>query len=318
VNLGQRENILETFVRLLESDNIQVRSRSHHSLQALTGQQFPFAAEGSPADRATTMKSWRRWIETEGATAKLALPLSDRAIVLGRTLLVAPGMVIELDADYKEQWRVRLPGSAWGCQGLPNGHRLVAINAHSMVVEYDESGKEVWKKDRLPGAPTSVQRLDNGNTLVACGNAQQTVEIAPDGTTTSITVPGNPISAQRLDNGNTLVALQQTQRVVEVDRTGRIVWEIRTGGNPPMHAVRLDNGNTLVTLTQARKVIEYDFTGKIVWQTARPLINPYAAQRLANGITLVIDHTGLHEFDTAGSGSRLPFRQQQLTGLSSF
>jgi outer membrane protein assembly factor BamB len=318
-NLGQRENILETLVRLLDSSNIQVRSRSHQSLQALSGQQIPFAAEGSPADRAKTVKDWQQWIETSGAAAKLNVPLTDRAVVLGRTLLIAPGMVIELDASHAETWRQRLAGSAWGCQGLPNGHRLIAINSHAMVVEYDDRGHEVWKKDRLPAPPTSVQRLDNGNTLVACGNAQQIVEIAPDGKTTSMTVQGHPISAQRLDNGNTLVALQQTQRVVEVDRTGKVVWEVRTDGNPPWHAVRLENGNTLVTLTQARKVVEYEPAGKApVWQTTTPLINPYAAQRLPDGNTLVADHTGVHEFDTTGKQVRMPLKQQQVTGLSSF
>ena len=224
------------------------------------------------------MKAWRQWLESNAATAKLNLPLSDRAARLDRTLVVANGMLIELDSSHMQQWQTRLSGSAWGCQGLPNGHRLVAINSHAMVVEYDDRGKEVWRKDRLPAPPTSVQRLENGNTLVACGNAQQIVEITPDGSTSSISVPGNPISAQRLDNGNTLVALQQMQKVVEVDGSGRVVWEMRTGGNPPWHAVRLENGNTLVTLTQARKVVEYDGTGKnIVWQTAAPLINPYAA-----------------------------------------
>jgi hypothetical protein len=320
VNLGHREDILETFVRLLESGDVQVRSRSHQSLQALTGQQeIRFAAEGSTTDRAATVKAWRQWIDTNGATAKLTVPLSDRAVVLGRTLLISSGAIVELDADYKERWRGRLPGSAWGCQGLPNGHRLVAINSHAMIIEYDDSGKEVWKKDRLPAPPTSAQRLENGNTLVACGNVQQVVEIAPDGTTTSITVPGHPICAQRLDNGNTLVALQQAQRVVEIDGTGRVVWDLRNVGSPPFHAVRLDNGNTLVTLTQARKVVEYDPTGKNpVWETKTPLVNPYAAQRLPNGNTLVADHVGVHEFDATGKQVQLPFRQQQLTGLSSF
>jgi outer membrane protein assembly factor BamB len=318
-NVGERKDVLETLVRLLESPNVVVRSRSQQSLQALTSQQFPFAPEGTPADRAATVKAWQQWIETNGSTAQLNLPLAERAAVLGRTLLVAQGALLELDADHKERWKTRLAGSAWGCQGLSNGHRLVAINSHAMVIEYDDSGKEIWRKDRLPAPPTSVQRLDSGNTLVACGNAQQVVEIAPDGSTTSIGVQGYPISAQRLDNGNTLVALQQAQRVVEVDVSGRIVWEAQTGGNPPWHAVRLDNGNTLVTLTQARQVVEYDPTGKtVVWRTQVPLVNPFAAQRLPSGNTLIADHNGIQEIDASGKQVRFQHRQPQVTGLSSF
>jgi hypothetical protein len=318
-NLGERANVLEILVRLLESSQVAVRSRSHQSLQSLTGQKIPFAIEGAAADRAAAIQKWKQWMVANGASAEFRLPLEDRTVPLGRTLVVSRGAMIELDADRKEQWKLQLSGAAWGCQGLPNGNRLVAINSHAMVIEYDSSGKEVWRKDRLPAPPTSVQRLDSGNTLVACSNVNQVVEISPDGSTTMIPVAGRPIWAQRLDNGNTLVALQETQRVVEVNGAGKILWEARTGGHPPSHAVRLENGNTLVTLTQARKVVEYDPSGRtIVWSTQAPLVNPYVAQRLAGGNTLVGDHSGVQEFDATGKPLPWRHRQQQVTGLSSF
>jgi outer membrane protein assembly factor BamB len=319
-NLGERKNVLEAFVDLLASEDLTVRYRTQQSLQTLTSHRVPFAAEGSAADRAATAKAWQQWIEANGSTAKLKLPLSDRPIVLGRTLVVAAGALVELDADRKERWQTRLPGAALGCQGLPSGHRLVAIHSHSTVVEFDDAGKEVWKKDRLPAPPTSVQRLESGNTLVTCGNAQQIIEIAPDGSMgTTITVPGHPVFAQRLDSGNTLICLQQTQRVVEVNSSGKIVWEVRTDGTRPSHAIRLDNGNTLVTLTQGRKIVEYDPTGKtIVWSSQVPLINPSSAQRLANGNTLVADQAGIHEVDATGKNLLWQRRMQQVTGLSSF
>jgi PQQ-like domain len=233
-------------------------------------------------------------------------------------LVAAPGALIELDADFKERWRTRLSGAAWGCQGLPNGHRLVAVNSHSMVVEYDDAGREVWKKDRLPAPPTSVERLDSGNTLIACAAARQIVEVAPDGSITAIFASGQPILAQRLDNGNTLAVLQQPDsRVVELTAAGQVIWDARTSGLVPTHAVRLPGGNTLVTLTQARKVVEYDAAGKtIVWEsTPAALIAPSAAQRLTNGNTLVADLTGLREIDPSGKQVRW-YRQQQVTGLS--
>jgi hypothetical protein len=187
-----------------------------------------------------------------------------------------------------------------------------------MVIEYDDSGKEVWRKDRLPAAPYSVQRLETGGTLVACPDANQIIDITPDGNTTITNVPGRPISAQRLESGSTLVALQQQMRVVEVDRTGQIVWEARTR-NPPGHAVRLDNGNTLVSITNERKVVEYDTTGKnVVWASEVMLTNPYAAQRLSNGNTVVADHMGVHELDPTGKKILNSLRQPQVTGLSSF
>ena len=319
-NLGEREDVLETFVALLESPELRIRSRSQQGLKGLTGQSINFPPDGKPEDRATAVAQWKQWLAASGATAKLTLPLLDQAVPLGRTLLVSQGqsLVVELDADNKVRWRQTLPGPAWGCQGLSNGHRLIAIYSHSMVIEYDDNGKEVWRKDRLPGAPYTVQRLENGNTLVACADANQLVEIASDGTTKAINIAGRPISAQRLDNGNTLVALQQGNRVVEVDSAGKITWEARTTG-PPSHAVRLDNGNTLVTVMSPRQVVEFDPTGKtIAWKSAVALTNPYVAQRLPSGNTLVADHRGVHELDASGQRIIRSHTQPQVTGLSSY
>ncbi|HEX7929354.1 MAG TPA: HEAT repeat domain-containing protein, partial [Sphingomicrobium sp.] len=240
VAFNERTGVLETLLKLLESPSVEIRTRSQHTLQSLTGQHIPFAAEGSSADRAASIRAWRQWIDSQGASAILARPLTDRSTPLGRILVVSPSVLVELDANRQERRRISLPGSAWGCQGLPNGNRLVAINSHAMVIEYDDAGREVWRKDRLPAPPTSVQRLDSGSTLIACGNTQQVVEVAPDGSTTTIDVPGHPISAQRLESGNTLVALQDGQRVVEVNSRGRVLSEINTG-SPPVHAVRLEN-----------------------------------------------------------------------------
>jgi|GEM_PF-579767 len=319
-NAGER-NVLDTFVALLDSQNVRVRTRSSQSLRSLTGQKIDFAPEGKPEDRAKSIAAWKQWVSTEGATAKFTLPLTDQTVPLGRTLYVSQApqsKLFELDQEYKKVWEKDLPGPAWGCQGLPNGNRLVAVYSQSMVIEYGADGQEVWRKEGLPGPPYSVQRLDDGSTLVACADIQQLVEIAPDGTTKSLNVQGRPMSAQRLDNGNTLCALQQGNRVVEVDRAGKLVWEIRTGNNPAQ-AVRLENGNTLVCLMSSRQVIEYDPTGKtIVWRSAGRLANAYGAQRLSNGTTLVADYQGLHEFDTTGANEKLILRQNNIVGLSSY
>jgi outer membrane protein assembly factor BamB len=319
VNAGDRE-VLQTFVALLDSKTPRIRMRSHQSLRALSGQKIDFASEASPAERAKAVAAWKQWVSTEGLTASLKLPLTEQNVQLGRTLYVSQSQsqLVELDADKKQRWQTRLPGPAYGCQGLPNGHRLVAVYAQSLVIEYDADGKECWRKDGLPGPPYSVQRLDDGSTLVACADIQQVIEIAPSGKTTPINVQGRPMSAQRLDNGNTLVALQQGNRVVEVDKAGKIVWEARTG-NGPGHAVRLENGNTLVSLMNTRQVVEYDPTGKtIVWRSQARLMNPYAAQRLPSGNTLVADFQGLHELDAQGAKVVWEQRVPNCTGLSSF
>jgi outer membrane protein assembly factor BamB len=317
-NRGEAGDVLETLVRLLDSRLVSVRSQSHRTLEALTGHRIPFASGGAVADRALAASAWRDWIKTHGATAKFKIPLRDREAKLDRLLVVSPGLVVELDSDRKERWRMQLPGAAWGGQSLPNGHRLIAINAHSMIIEYDDTGKEVWRKDRLPGPPSSVQRLDSGATLVACGSANQIVEIAPDGSTRTITIPGRPVFAERLDNGNTLVTLMETNRVVEVDADGKTLWEADTLGMRPAHATRLTSGGTLLTLA-ARKVVELDPTGTIVvWSSRVSLINPTAALRLPSGNTLIADHNGVQEVDATGTNVLWRHRQQEVTSISAF
>jgi hypothetical protein len=318
-NAGQR-SVLETFVALLQSESPRIRARSYQSLRALTGQKIDFAPEGNAEARNRQIASWNAWVRSEGATAKFTLPLTDQNILLGRTLYVsqAQSLLVELDSEKKKRWEAKLPGPAWGCQGLPNGHRLVAVYAQSLVIEYDADGKEVWRKEGLPGPPYSVQRLDSGSTLVACADVQQIIEIAPDGSTKPTNVQGRPMSAQRLENGNTLVALQQGNRIVEVDPAGKITWEVRTG-NGPAHAVRLENGNTLVSLMNTRQVVEYDPTGKtIVWRSNARFANPYCAQRLPSGNTLVSDYQGVHEIGPDGTKVQWQLRQPGITGLSSF
>jgi hypothetical protein len=319
-NLEERADILETLVRLLDSPSAKIRTRSYQSLAALTGQQIAYLPDASASDRAAGARAWKEWVEKSGADARWTLPLPDQSAPLGRILFVssAQATAVEMDADHKQRWQTRIPGPAWGCQGLPNGHRLIAVYSASMVIEYDAEGKEIWRKDRLPGSPFSVQRLDNGNTLVACPTHRMLVEISASGATTTIPIDGNPISAQRLDNGNTLVALQQSNSIAEVDRSGKIISSFRTPG-PPGHAVRLENGNTLVTLPGQRQVVEYDSSGNnIVWRTQMPLSNPYAAQRLASGNTLIADQSGVREIDAGGANVLWQHRQTQVTGLSAF
>lgn len=317
-NIGEKTT-LATFVKLLESENPRVRVRSHQSLRALSGQQIAFSSEGKPEERAKSIEAWKAWIEKEGAVAKLTLPLPETDVPLGRTLFVSHvhSMVVELDSNHNERWRVRLP-NPWGCQGLPNGNRLIGAYAQNSVIEYSEDGKEVWKKDRLPGPPYSVQRLASGNTLIACADANQIVEVAPDGTTTSINQAGRPICARRLENGNTLIALQQNNRVVEVDKANKVIWEARNM-NGPCSCTRLENGNTLIVQMYTGQVVEVDASGgKTVWTAKVPLVNPCDAQRLANGNTLIADNNGLHEIDPTGAEIRWQHKQNNITGVSQF
>jgi outer membrane protein assembly factor BamB len=319
-NMGERES-LKAFVELLSAENSRIRLRSHQSLRALSGKQIAFSADGKPEERTKSIDEWKKWVEGDGQMAKLTTPLPENDLPLGRTLFVSYGQstVIELDADHKERWRTRVM-NPWACQGLPNGNRLIAaFNQGQMsVIEFNEAGKEIWRKDRLPGIPYSVQRLENGNTLVACKDVSQLVEISPDGSTKSQNVTGQPMYAQRLENGNTLVALNQGGRVIELDPKQQIVWEAR-GMNGPSFCQRLDSGNTLIVQMHTGQVVEVDAKGSgTVWTSKVPLVNPYSAQRLASGNTLIADNNGVTEVDPTGQQVKWRHSQNNVTGVSQF
>jgi outer membrane protein assembly factor BamB len=320
-DLGERTT-LPVFVALLKSEDPRVRQASHETLRALTAQPIAFASQAPPDVRAATVTRWEEWVAKEGEKATLKTPLPDLGIRLGRTLIASQvqSSVVELDADFKVRSTIRVP-NPWGVWGLPNGNKLVAVYVQNKVIEYDEAGKEVWSKDGLPGPPYSVQRLDNGSTLIACADANQILEVAPDGTTKNITGPwgrnARPIFARRLENGHTLVALHNERRVVELDEASSIVFDVRELEGPNS-CTRLDNGNTLIVQMYNNQVIEVDPKGKRTdWSAKFQLQNPADALRLPSGNTLIADAQGLHEVDAAGNQVR-EFRHTNAISISSY
>ena len=311
LNRGERE-ALSVFAGLLESPDVHLRSRSLATLRGVTGQHFGFVASAEAQERAARAAEWRAWIDNEGATAELRLPVRETGLTFGRTLIsYTNNRLVELDDSGRAAWQQEV-ANPWGCQGLPNGHRLVASYSARAVYEYDAQGRLVWEKNGLPSSPYSAERLENGNTLVSCYSANKLLEFAPDGSLAhEIALPDHPRDARRLDNGRTLVALYTSQRVVEVDPDGTIVWEVRDM-NRPVAVQRLDNGNTLVCQYFGKQVVEIDREGKTVWFQSG-LEYPYDAQRLPTGNTLIVDRNGVQEVDPAGN----PVWQQPGSGATS-
>lgn len=261
-NRGRRET-LPVLVQLLDSAELPIRVEAFRTLKAVTGHSLPFVVYDSQEKRAEQRAAWTAWVNTEGPTAALKFPLRESVVELGRLLICdqQQNQLIEYDSTGKEIWKVKTPPQPWGCQGLENGHRIVCCFAERVVIEYDAQGTEIWRAGGLPGGPTSVQRLENGNTLMACTEGSE---------------------------------------VVEVDRTGKITWRAKIDGRP-VDARRLDDGRTLISLQNSQKVIEVDTVGKTVWELTG-VGNVFSAQRLENGNTLVcaVGHTTVREFDRGG------------------
>jgi hypothetical protein len=116
------------------------------------------------------------------------------------------------------------------------------------VVEYDDSGRQVWSAD-APGGAWSAVRLKNGNTLV-CGKVVR--EIDSKGETvwqfTSADVPDYKFDsmqmATRLPNGDTLINNWVNQwngtidpssapvQALEITPDKKVVWALRSWSDP--------------------------------------------------------------------------------------
>jgi len=288
------------FVALLDADDAAVRQQAVCALRQISRQQFGYLVEGTPAERAPSVKLWRAWLDRAPATLAWKTPLDRSDGEMERILVTCyqDKRVLELDRNGKVLWEQGELAGPWAAFGMPNGHRLVLLLQASAIVEYDAKGAEVARLDNLPGSPISVQRLANGNTLFAAGGGNQVFEVRPNKSVAwSALVGGTPTDAKRLANGHTLVALWGNDVVVELDRGGKIVRELAV--KRPYHVQRLRNGNTLVCANQGTQVVELDGTGKVVW-SRDGLQNCYSAQRLANGSTLIADSRGLGEVDPDG------------------
>lgn len=129
------------------------------------------------------------------------------------------------------------------------GTYLVAHMDMRKVVEYDETGKQLWSAD-VPSAWSAV-RLKNGNTLV-CGKVAR--EINSKGETvwefTSADVPEYKFDsmqvATRLPNGNTLINNWVNQwrgkiepatapvQALEITPDKKVVWALRSWTSPDL------------------------------------------------------------------------------------
>jgi hypothetical protein len=129
-----------------------------------------------------------------------------------------------------------------------SGTYLVAHMDMRKVVEYDDSGRQVWSAD-APGGAWSAVRLKNGNTLV-CGKVVR--EIDSKGETvwqfTSADVPDYKFDsmqmATRLPNGDTLINNWVNQwngtidpssapvQALEITPDKKVVWALRSWSDP--------------------------------------------------------------------------------------
>ncbi|GAB4137143.1 MAG: hypothetical protein Tsb009_04540 [Planctomycetaceae bacterium] len=290
---NQRDrDFLPLLVRLLNSNEIRIRSRAISTLRYTTGQHFGYAPYNDDDDRARVIEKWNTWIKANGKNAKLKLPLPDDSY----------------------QW--------WG--SLLNGNTLLAFGYRNKVIEYAPTGEEVWSYD-CRGA-WSAEKLPNGNVLIAGYYEGKVLEVNRDKKVVWEYPVQRCLNAKLLRNGNILIAVASGRKVLEVNREKKIVWEYATKGNcRDIH--RLPNGNTLVA---SGGIVEEVTPGKQqVWSFHAS--QPYGLQYLINGNLLIADWTGRvievtrnkkivweHKIQRPGDAFRLPNGNTLITTDTKF
>jgi hypothetical protein len=156
----------------------------------------------------------------------------------GRTLLVTPERLFEVDRSGKEVWAMDRPHDVVAACRLRDGQVVILTNAGNCV-RYDAKGDLI--KSIPIGAVlsigTQIECLPGGHVLVPLYARNQVVEYDPMGRLVWSAMVARPTSVQRLPNGNTLVASRLSAAVVEIDRQGEEVWHYRASGRP-LRAVR--------------------------------------------------------------------------------
>jgi len=216
------------------------------------------------------------------ASFLLLLALSA-PVALGQHRLALQGndKLAILDRDGQIEWQMRW-GGVHDLHVLANGNLMVHQGANK-IVEIDVAKKEVvWTYD----------------SATSNGNQGKAVEVH---------------AFQPLGDGRVMIAESGPGRIIEVDRSGKLLHEIKLRiEHPHPHmdtrlARKLENGNYLVCHEGDGAVREYDAQGHVVWEYPIPLFGKtpkdghgpeafgnkcFAALRLSNGNTLISTGNG--------------------------
>lgn len=284
LNLEDR-TALGALVDLLSSKTQSTRMQAVTALRVATGKYHGFLAHGDAQQRAKGIETWRAWVDKQGGSTELRLPVKLAGGVRGNlhgNRLVAYGYrnrVEELDPSDKVVWSTEARG-AWSAEKLANGNVLIAAYSENLVLEVDAAGKRVWS---FGCNALNAEPLPNGNFLVADYGGKRALEVSRDKKIVwSYKTTGSCCDAERLPNGNTLVAAGNS--VEEVTPKGEVVWNHDAG--TMVYGIQwLPNGNVLMALLSSNKVEEVTPQGKSVW--THNVNNPSDAYRLPDGNTLV-------------------------------
>lgn len=285
---------LPVLLRLMSSRDVNVSRQSVAILRAVTGQHWGYETHLTEEKRTQAVARWKTWIDQNGRTAKLLLPLQlnsgDQSFLYGNTLLAlqSQNKVVEYDTSQQEIWSYSIR-SPWSAEKLANGNYLITSQTKKMVIEVDPGKEIVWQFESP--FPFRARQLKNGNILIVDYATKKITEVDRNKQVIwEQVMSGSCTDAHRLPNGNTLVSIYG-KGVVEVTPGKKTVWS--SDLNKVFGIQPLRNENILICDYNKGRVVELTRGKNIVWEY--PITNPVDVFRLSNGNTLITSRTQVIE-----------------------
>ena len=167
----------------------------------------------------------------------------------------------EVAHDKHIVWEYRSPEATevHGCQPLADGRVLVVECGTRRLVEVGRDG-QIARAIAVPVKTANThnqmrgcRRTTDGRYLVCAKGDRAVLELGPDGKMIrEIKTPGDPHEVRELPGGNLLIGCGEGESVIELDRTGKIVWTLRSTDVPgnPLRLIsgfqRLPDGHTII------------------------------------------------------------------------
>ena len=271
---------------------------------------------GPASGQEKPISSAKRSAKMTRLVSPLRLPLV-RSPVLPGYLLVADrnnNRVLLLSPSRRVVWRragLREPDDAFFTPGyreiitneeFDNTLRQISLQTHRIVWSYGHAGVAGSGRGYL-NAPDDAYRLADGVTTVADIRNCRIVQIRQGSVLRVLggSCVHDPPHGFASPNGDTplpdggILVTEIGGWVDRLDRSGRVLWSVRTPFSYPSDAQLLPNGHILVcAFTTPGRVVEMTRTGHIVWSFGAAsgenrLDRPSLAIRLPNGLVAVND-----------------------------
>lgn len=158
----------------------------------------------------------------------------------GNTFIGCRNLILEVDRNGKQVYQINRQSEYLLAVTKFRDGTIGYINNQGRYVHIDNTGKEI-KSYNIPSAQFGLNYMEilpNDNVLVFAHQLNKLVEYSPDGKTVweaGIQSLGMPC---RLANGHTLVPNINNVRVTELDRTGKVVSELKDFGLRPFRVSR--------------------------------------------------------------------------------